>query len=99
MAREKLYIKQLLNNYKISQNEPKQLYSVDYQLNEKERCYKLFEHNEGIETVKRYISYLENKIEELECIESIIDVANMYGGKEGCLKNQKIFKIQKNNAY
>lgn len=79
IAEAKFYIRQLLNNYKKSEKEPAQLYAVNYQVNEKERYYKLFEHNDGIETIKKYIRFLESKIEELEYIQSIIDVAKMDG--------------------
>ena len=85
-ADSKYYINQLLNNYKKPENEPTSIYSVVFQVADKEKYYKHFEHNDGVDQVKRYIKYLENrieelenKIEELECIQSIIDVAKMIG--------------------
>lgn len=79
MADERrLYIAQLLRNYKqgglldFSPNG----YCVNYTLyGDKGAQYKVFGHNEGIEFVIDYIRELENKIDELEHIQRIINAA------------------------
>lgn len=70
----RLYIKQLLRNYKQS-NSPN-MYTVNYQLyDDKGQQYKFFGHNDGIEFVIDYIEELENKIDKLQIVERIINVA------------------------
>lgn len=71
----RLYIAQLLRNYKQSDLSPNG-YCVSYQLyGNKGEQYKLFGHNDGIEFVIDYIRELEKKIDELQDIERIIKVA------------------------
>lgn len=75
----KLYIAQLLRNYKqggglldFSPN----AYCVNYTLySDKGEQYKIFGHNEGIEFVIDYIRELETKLDKLQDIERIIKVA------------------------
>ena len=72
----RLYIGQLLRNYKDYESCAR-LYTVNYRFNnDKEDRYKFFEHNEGISFVIEYIRELEKKIDELQHIERIIELAN-----------------------
>lgn len=78
MDERRLYIKQLLRNYKqgtlneLSAN----VYTANYQLyNDKGQEYKFFGHNDGIEHVIEYIDELENKLDNLQYVERIINAA------------------------
>jgi hypothetical protein len=78
MDERRLYIKQLLRNYKqgafseLAAN----VYTVNYQLyDDKGEQYELFGHNEGIEHVIQYIEELESKLDELQYVEKIIKAA------------------------
>ena len=76
MDERKLYIGQLLRNYKDYESRAR-LYTVNYRFNnDKEDRHKFFEHNEGIEFIINYIRELEKKIDELQHIERIIELAN-----------------------
>lgn len=76
MADERrLYISQLLRNYQDYESFNK-LYTVNYRFaNDKEDRHRFFEHNEGIEFAINYIKELEKKIDELQHIERIIELA------------------------
>ena len=72
----RLYIAQLLRNYKQGGLLDSSGYCVNYTLyDDKGEQYKMFGHNEGIEFVIDYIRELENKIDNLQNIERIIKVA------------------------
>ena len=72
MDKRRLYIRQLLRNYK--QSFSPYSYTVNYQIGN-DKQHKLFNHNDGIDFVINYISELEDKLDELKDIERIIKVA------------------------
>ena len=81
MDERRLYIKQLLRNYKRNDFYPN-LYTVNYRLvNDKGEQYRVFNHNEGIEFVIDYIKELEKELDELHDIKKIIQISrrNDYG--------------------
>lgn len=72
----RLYIAQLLRNYKQGSLLDSNGYCVSYQLyGDKGEQYKLFSHNDGIEFAIDYIRELESKIDELQYVERIINAA------------------------
>ena len=71
----RIYIAQLLRNYKQSDLFNPIGYCVNYTIDDKGEHYKLFGHNDGIEFVIDYIRELEKKIDKLQDIERIIKVA------------------------
>ena len=74
MDERRLYIKQLLRNYKQS-NSPN-MYTVNYQLyDDKGQQCRFFSHNDGIEFAIQYIEELESKLDELQYVQSIINAA------------------------
>ncbi len=76
-----LYTKQLLRNYK--QRNSANVYVVNYRFaNDDKERYRLFGHNEGIDFAIQYIKDLEDKIDNLQYIEKIIQVANREAIKE-----------------
>lgn len=78
MDERRLYIGQLLRNYK-QKNSP-YIYTVSYRFqDDKEDRYKLVDHNYGIDLAIDYIRELENKIDKLQDIERIIKVARRSG--------------------
>lgn len=80
----KLYIKQLLRNYK-NYNLPTRMYTVNFRTKtDVKEKHILLEHNEGIDIVINYVEELENKIDELQYIEKIIEAA-----KEKALKERE----------
>lgn len=83
----KLYIKQLLQSYK-NYKLPTRIYAVNFQTKTdvKEKRI-LFEHNEGIDLVIKYVEELENKIDELQYIEKIVEAAKEKAAKE--IKNDR----------
>lgn len=67
MIETKLYVKQLLDEYKIYLPERQRSYTVRYRFDGDEQDrFRMFSHNEGIDFVVNYINQLENKIDELE---------------------------------
>ena len=75
MDERRLYIGQLIRNYKQNDLSPNG-YCVSYTIRgDKGEQYRLFGHNEGIEFVIDYIRELEKKIDELQYIEKIIKQA------------------------
>lgn len=75
MDERRLYIKQLLRNYKQSDFSPN-VYTVYYQnVNDKAECCGFFGHNDGIEHAIEYIEELEREIDKLKDIERIINAA------------------------
>ena len=74
MDKRRLYIKQLLRNYK--QNNSPNMYTVNYQLyDDKGQQHEFFGHNDGIEFAIQYIEELESKLDELQYVEKIIRAA------------------------
>ncbi len=75
MDTRRFYIKQLLQNYKEDDFSPK-VYTVNYRtIDDNNDRYKMFGHNDGIDFVIGYIRELEKKIDELQHIERIIELA------------------------
>ena len=76
MDERRLYIAQLLRNYKQRGLFDSHVYCVNYTLyDDKGKQYKTFGHNEGIDFAIDYIRELEEKIDKLQDIERIIKVA------------------------
>ena len=76
MDARRLYIGQLLRNYKSSELFSPNYYTVNYRFaNAKKDNYRIFGHNEGIDFVIEYIRELEKKIDELQYVEKIIQLA------------------------
>lgn len=74
MDTRRLYIGQLLNNYRqpFSPNG----YTVKYRFGGAKRdSYRIFGHDEGIDFAIEYIRELEKKIDELQYVEKIIKLA------------------------
>ena len=74
MDARRLYIGQLLNNYRqpFSPNS----YTVSYRFDgAKQNSYRIFGHDEGINFAIEYIRELEKKIDELQYVERIIRLA------------------------
>jgi hypothetical protein len=75
MDERRLYIAQLLRNYKQG-GSSLDGFVVNYRFNDdKKDRYKVFSYNEGIEHAIDYIRELETKIDKLQDIERIIRVA------------------------
>ena len=71
-----LYINQLINHYRKSVFNDIEHYLVKYRYEEaKENTYRYFGHNEGLDEIQNYIKDLENKVNELQHIERIIQAA------------------------
>ena len=68
----RLYIKQILNHYKIPYLEDNSVYSVQWTYDGKKQHHRLFSHNEGLKCVEDYIKDLQDKVDELQYIEKII---------------------------
>ena len=78
MDARRLYIEQLLRNYKSAGLFPQNYYTVNYRFaNATQDSYRRFGHNEGIDFVIEYIRELEKKIDELQYIERIIKLAKV----------------------
>lgn len=76
MDARRLYIGQLLRNYKSSELFSPNVYTVNYRFaNAKQDSYRMFGHNEGIDFAIEYIRELEKKIDELQYVEKIIQLA------------------------
>ena len=74
----RLYINQLINHYKASAFDEKTTYSctVKYRLpNSDSDIIFSFAHNAGLEVIAQYIKDLENKLDELQYVEKIINIA------------------------
>lgn len=75
MDERKLYIKQLLRNY-INYKLPSKVYTVTYRTQDSEESLcKMFEHNEGIDFIIRYIEELEQEVENTQNVKEIIKIA------------------------
>ena len=77
MDARRLYVGQLLRNYKSAELfSPNHYYTVNYRFaNATQDSYRMFEHNEGIDFVIEYIRELEKKVDELQYIDRIIKLA------------------------
>ncbi len=76
MDKRRLYIGQLLRNYKSAELFSPNCYTVNYRFDgAKEDSYRIFNHNEGIDFAIEYIRELEKKIDELQYVEKIIQLA------------------------
>lgn len=74
MDERRLYIGQLLRNYK--QKESQFAYTINYRFpDDKEDRYLFIDHNYGIDLAIDYIRELEKKIDDLEYVERIIKAA------------------------
>lgn len=76
----RFYINQILNHYKIPYREDNSIYSVEWTYDGKKKHHHFLSHNEGLKLVADYIKELQDKIDELQYIERIIDAA-----KEGSI--------------
>lgn len=72
-----LYINQIINHYRTSIfDEPCESVTVTYRFQgAKENSYRIFSHNEGLDVVQDYIKGLEKKVDELQYVEKIIQIA------------------------
>ena len=75
MDERRLYIKQLLRNYKKGTTDTPMSYTIRFTHSDGRKEHLLISHNEGIDFVIRYIDELEHKIDELQHIERIINAA------------------------
>ena len=76
MDARRFYIGQLLRNYKSAELFSPNVYTVNYRLvNAKQDSYRMFGHNEGIDFAIEYIREFEKKIDELQYVEKIIQLA------------------------
>lgn len=74
MDTRRLYIEQLLDNYR--QRFSPNYYTVNYRLtNAQQDSFRIFSHDEGIDFIIQYIKELEKKIDELQYIERIIKLS------------------------
>lgn len=72
-----LYINQIINHYRKSIfDEPCENVLVTYRFQgAKENSYRIFSHNEGLDVIQNYIKDLEKKVDELQYVERIIELA------------------------
>lgn len=72
-----LYINQIINHYRKSIfDEPCESVTVTYRFQgAKENSYRIFSHNEGLDVIQNYIKDLEKKVDELQYVEKIIQIA------------------------
>ena len=72
-----LYINQIINHYrKTIFDRPPENVLVTYRFpGAKENSCKLFSHNEGLDVIQDYIKDLEKKVDELQYVERIIELA------------------------
>jgi hypothetical protein len=71
----RLYIKQLLRNYKKSITDTPMSYTIRLTHSDGSNEDRLIAHNEGIDFVIQYIDELEHKVDELQYVERIINAA------------------------
>jgi plasmid stabilization system protein ParE len=71
-----LYINQLINCYRKSFFDDTENYIVNYRYErDTESTYRSFGHNEGLDVIQKYIRDLEKKVDELQYVERIIELA------------------------
>lgn len=76
MDARRLYVGQLLRNYKSTELFSPNRYTVNYRFaNATQDSCRMFGHNEGIDFVIDYIRELEKKVDELQYIDRIIKLA------------------------
>jgi hypothetical protein len=68
-------MKQLLRNYKQSFPEPLTGFTIKYTTHGCEDHHLFIHHNDGIDMAIKYIDELEHKVDELQHIERIINLA------------------------
>ena len=71
----RLYMKQLLRNYKQSIFDVPVGFTINYTTHDCEEHRRLISNNEGIDMAIQYIDELEHKVDELQHIERIINLA------------------------
>ena len=71
-----LYMSQLINCYRKSFFDDVEHYLVNYRCErDTEPTYLSFRHNEGLDVIQKYIKDLEKKVDELQYVERIIELA------------------------
>lgn len=71
-----LYINQIINHYRKSVFNDNTYYDVHYTLHgANKQSFRILSHNEGLDVVSSYIKDLEKKVDELQHIERIIQMA------------------------
>ena len=71
-----LYMSQLINCYRKSFFDDTEKYLVNYRYErDAESTYLHFGHNEGLDVIQKYIKDLEKKVDELQYVERIIQMA------------------------
>lgn len=71
-----LYINQLINCYRKSFFDDTEKYLVNYRCErDTESTHLHFGHNEGLDVIQKYIKDLEKKVDELQYVERIIELA------------------------
>jgi hypothetical protein len=71
----RLYMKQLLRNYKQSIFDVPVGFTINYTTQDCVKHHRLISNNEGIDMAIQYIDELEHKVDELQHIERIINLA------------------------
>ena len=72
MDERRLYMKQLLRNYKQSIFDVPIGFTINYTTQDCVKHHRLISNNEGIDMAIQYIDELERKVDELQYIEKII---------------------------
>ena len=72
-----LYINQIINHYRKSVFDDIDCYTVGYKYPSSNNIggWRILHHNEGLDVVSEYIKDLEKKIDELQYVEKIIQIA------------------------
>jgi hypothetical protein len=71
-----LYINQIINYYRKSVFDDIDCYTVSYRYPSSNiGGWRILHHNEGLDVVSEYIKDLEKKVEELQYVEKIIQIA------------------------
>lgn len=82
-----LYINQIINHYRKSLLDgPSECITVTYRFQgAKENSHRILSHNEGLDVIRDYIKDLENKVDEFQHIERIIQAAT----RDEAIKDRK----------
>ena len=70
-----LYINQILNHCRRPDIADAEYYTVCYTYNGRQPLYRVISYNQGLDIVSNYIKQLQDKVEEYEYIERIIQAA------------------------
>ena len=72
-----LYINQIINHYRKSVFDDIDCYTVGYKCPNSNNIggWRILHHNEGLDVISEYIKDLEKKVDELQYVERIIQVA------------------------